>query len=46
MAHVQTERGNIGTSFLFVNLLHVADDTNTYEFIDSFTLKEFIHLLE
>ena len=35
----------IGTSF--VNRLHAPDDTNTYKFIDSFTLKEyFIHLLE
>ena len=33
--------------FFVLNRLHVPDDTNTYEFIDIFTLKSyFIHLLE
>ena len=42
------EEGNRKTSWLFINRLHVLDvDTNTYEFINIFTLKEyFIHLLE
>ena len=39
--------GEGGRYISFVNRLHVLDDTNTYEFIDIFTLKEyFIHLLE
>ena len=33
--------------FFFIEYPHELDDTNTYEFIDIFTLKEyFIHLLE
>ena len=40
------EGGNIVT-FWFIKYPHAPDDTNTYEFIDISTLKEyFIHLLE
>ena len=47
VARLHTERGNIGTSVLFRKYPRTQDDTNTCEFIDIFTLKEyFIHLLE
>ena len=43
--HIE-ERGR-AVDIRFSKYQHVPDDTNTYEFIDSFTLKEyFIHLLE
>ena len=47
VARIHTERGHIGTSFLFRKYPLVSDDINNYEFIDVFTLKEyFFHLFE
>ena len=41
---IDEEGRNIGTSFLFVNRLHMPDDTNTYEFNDICTLKEYLYI--
>ena len=46
LVFIQKE-GHLGTSFLFRTYLRTQDFSNTYEFLDMFTLKEyFIHLLE
>ena len=41
---IYTERGHIGTSFLFEKYPLVPDDINNYEFIDIFVLKEFFFI--
>ena len=47
VAGIHSERGHLGTSFVFRTYLRLQDFSNTYEFLDMFTLKEyFIHLLE
>ena len=43
-ARIDTEGGNIGTSFLFRKYLRVPDDTNEFGFIDIFTLKEYFYI--
>ena len=43
---IQTEMGTSESSLVFTRY-PIVDDTNTYEFIDTFTLKEFFfHLFE
>ena len=41
---IHTERGHTGTSFLFRKYPLVPDDTNNYEFIYIFTLKEYFFI--
>ena len=46
VTRIHTERRHIGTSFLF-RKYPLVDDTNDYEFIDTFMLKQyFFHLFE